>query len=167
MEIITRQQAKANGLTKYFTGKPCLRGHIATRNVRNAGCQLCNHKRKVKGEEVLRRAIFTKHGNKCKSCGFDNPKALQIDHVNGGGHKERITVGRYAILKKALEDTTGTYQLLCANCNWIKRIDNKEHGGKLGETMTVNNKVVTTNHDGRLALGTSGHILTGVDVVSP
>lgn len=31
MELISRQQALAQGLTKYFTGKPCKYGHIAER----------------------------------------------------------------------------------------------------------------------------------------
>jgi hypothetical protein len=30
-------------------------------------------------------------------------------------------------LKKVLADTTGSYQLLCANCNWIKKSENNEH----------------------------------------
>lgn len=37
-QVITRKEAKEIGLTKYFTGKPCLRGHIAERYV---GCGKC------------------------------------------------------------------------------------------------------------------------------
>jgi 5-methylcytosine-specific restriction endonuclease McrA len=37
-KVITRKDAKEAGLTKYFTGKPCLRGHIAERYV---GCGKC------------------------------------------------------------------------------------------------------------------------------
>jgi hypothetical protein len=33
-EIITRGEALARGLTRYFTGKPCKYGHIAERFVR-------------------------------------------------------------------------------------------------------------------------------------
>jgi hypothetical protein len=32
-EIISRAEAKARGLTRYFTGKPCKYGHIAERYV--------------------------------------------------------------------------------------------------------------------------------------
>lgn len=28
---------------------------------------------------------------------------------------------------RAIMDTTGKYQLLCANCNWIKRHEKGEH----------------------------------------
>ena len=40
-EIINRSEGKALGLTRYFTGKPCCRGHIAERNVSNGNCYEC------------------------------------------------------------------------------------------------------------------------------
>jgi hypothetical protein len=43
MEIITRAQAKARGLKRYFTGKPCKRGHVAERFVRNFECVTCRN----------------------------------------------------------------------------------------------------------------------------
>ena len=70
-------------------------------------------------------------GGKCVMCGFADFRALQIDHVNGDGHietKNKINNGdKYldrvvaSFIKKE-----GRYQLLCANCNWIKRFNNKE-----------------------------------------
>jgi 5-methylcytosine-specific restriction endonuclease McrA len=39
--IIMRSEAKALGLTRYFTGKPCLRGHIAERQVIAKRCLAC------------------------------------------------------------------------------------------------------------------------------
>lgn len=67
-------------------------------------------------------------GGKCK-CGFDDIRALHIDHVFGQGNKER----REGITNSVLVDmiVKGTadlskYQVLCANCNWIKRIENRE-----------------------------------------
>lgn len=41
MNIITRTQAFAEGLNKYFTGVPCHRGHIAERYVKNHRCVQC------------------------------------------------------------------------------------------------------------------------------
>jgi len=40
MEVITRKQAKEQGLKHYFTGKPCKHGHIAKR-VTAGGCVEC------------------------------------------------------------------------------------------------------------------------------
>lgn len=42
MNIMTRQQAKEAGLTRYFTGKPCKHGHIAERRMSD-GCVVCAH----------------------------------------------------------------------------------------------------------------------------
>lgn len=39
--IIRRKDAKARGLTHYFTGKPCTKGHLAIRFVSTGGCQDC------------------------------------------------------------------------------------------------------------------------------
>ena len=41
MEIITRKQAKELGLKRYFTGKPCKRGHVAERRVSSRRCLEC------------------------------------------------------------------------------------------------------------------------------
>lgn len=41
MNIISRQEAIANNLTRYFTGSPCPRGHIAERLVSNRSCTEC------------------------------------------------------------------------------------------------------------------------------
>jgi hypothetical protein len=40
-KIITRAEAKALGLKRFFTGKPCKRGHVAERQVGNASCVEC------------------------------------------------------------------------------------------------------------------------------
>jgi hypothetical protein len=35
-------------------------------------------------------------------------------------------MGTFAYLKGVLADADGRYQLLCANCNWIKRAEENE-----------------------------------------
>lgn len=44
----TRAQASAAGATQYFTGKPCLRGHIAPRAVSSANCIACIYENGVR-----------------------------------------------------------------------------------------------------------------------
>jgi len=39
---ITRSEAKARGLTHFFTGAPCENGHVAERYVSNLQCVECN-----------------------------------------------------------------------------------------------------------------------------
>lgn len=78
----------------------------------------------------FRQIIFDILDNKCAVCGFSNKKALQIDHISGGGSKERKVISNsWTFYKKVIEslnDNKKEYQLLCANCNWIKRVDNNE-----------------------------------------
>jgi hypothetical protein len=39
--IVSLAEARARGLTRYFTGKPCKHGHIAERLVSNRRCNVC------------------------------------------------------------------------------------------------------------------------------
>lgn len=41
MQIITRQEAKEKGLSRYYTGKACVNGHVSTRNTKNGTCHEC------------------------------------------------------------------------------------------------------------------------------
>ena len=43
--IISRYQASIAGLSKYFTGRPCKRGHLYYRNTKNATCLRCASER--------------------------------------------------------------------------------------------------------------------------
>lgn len=79
------------------------------------------------GTIKLRQDILALFNNKCIQCGFSDKRALQIDHVNGNGHKEDRRGSKY--LKKVLDSVLNKeneYQVLCANCNWIKRVINNE-----------------------------------------
>ena len=40
--VVTREEAKAIGLTRFFTGKPCKHGHLFQRTTCNGGCIQCN-----------------------------------------------------------------------------------------------------------------------------
>lgn len=75
----------------------------------------------------------------CKSCGFTDWRALQVDHVNGGGGEERRRHGGKSASitrKKQLEliyANPQKYQVLCANCNWIKKYEKGEVAKKRRE----------------------------------
>ena len=81
-------------------------------------------------------------GTQCVKCGFSNWRALQVDHTNGGGRRETIKNGtaiqRWKVMKERFIATPEKYQLLCANCNWIKRYENNENG----DYTSRNNNVV-------------------------
>ena len=67
---------------------------------------------------------------KCMRCGFSDIRALQIDHVNGGGNLENSRIGNGKVQRQILQmpqqEAYSKYQILCANCNWIKRSENGE-----------------------------------------
>jgi len=74
-------------------------------------------------------------GGKCERCGITDFRVLQVDHVNGGGHREIVERLRGKYWKDyhdLIRADRSRYQLLCANCNWIKRHENNEcYRGKL------------------------------------
>ena len=75
-----------------------------------------------------RSACLSILGPVCVGCGFFDIRALNIDHVNGGGKKEARSFGGsyYKKIRKKLEAGSKDYQVLCANCNQIKRTENAE-----------------------------------------
>lgn len=78
----------------------------------------------------MRKDLIDFMGGKCIKCGFKDIRALQIDHVNGGGkkeHKNNLLLKSPKTYKEHITKNRGDYQLLCANCNWIKRHENQEN----------------------------------------
>lgn len=97
-------------------------------------------------KQAMRREVVLHLSDeiKCKRCGYTDFRALQIDHINAGGNRERDerkgkgggglgSQNRFwkLILSLPRDVARAKYQVLCANCNCIKRTENKEHyGGK-------------------------------------
>lgn len=48
IEIMTRAEAKAKKQGMYFTGEPCINGHIDERYVKNSHCIVCSKNRYFK-----------------------------------------------------------------------------------------------------------------------
>lgn len=84
-----------------------------------------------KRNQLKRLKILWILGGVCSKCGFSDDRALQIDHVKGNGNEERRIrnlVHNYGSWMRVLAERKNDYQILCANCNWIKRADMKEFG---------------------------------------
>lgn len=68
----------------------------------------------------LKAEMIVAYGGKCICCSEVRAEFLTIDHIYGGGHKERQTrtggVAFYAYLRR-LGWPTDKYRLLCWNCN--------------------------------------------------
>lgn len=80
-----------------------------------------------------RMEIITILGSQCKQCGFTDNRALNIDHVNGGGTKERLTHGGnyYGAVLKKIKSGNQDYQILCCNCNQIKKQEKEEDTNRI------------------------------------
>lgn len=98
-------------MTKLYGVAECTRSGPRTDRAKENQIQY----RRKKRQEVL---AFL--GGICIWCGFSDPRALQIDHVNGGGSDEIARLGGDSGNKRVYANPE-KYELLCANCNWIKR----------------------------------------------
>jgi hypothetical protein len=88
-----------------------------------------------------RLEIFELLGNKCAQCGISDQRVLQIDHINGGGARERKIFHSnhpyYSHVFEELKHGPKDYQLLCANCNIIKLIEAKEESRLIDSPHTM------------------------------
>lgn len=93
---------------------------------------------KIKTKEN-RYKVFQRLGFSCVKCGFNDIRALQFDHINGGGSKERRSMRPYLYYAHLLEDPDLELkiQVLCANCNIIKVVENGEYNDKYGHSISI------------------------------
>lgn len=84
-------------------------------------------------QDRLHSQVLAAFGNCCAvpRCNWTDPRVLQLDHINGGGHQERKRIGSQGIYKKALEHPE-KFQLLCANHHAIKTQKELYGKGKVG-----------------------------------
>lgn len=80
--------------------------------------------------DAVRDELLSILGRACVRCGFDDKRALQFDHIHGGGGKDAIrhggTLRMYRYYCARPDTARERLQTLCANCNWIKRAEQNE-----------------------------------------
>ena len=85
-------------------------------------------KRQKEDTEKLRRLAFAAYciGEvKCACCGEKEQRFLSLDHINGGGTKERKEGkggGHFAYRRLKKLGYPAGYQILCYNCNFAKGV---------------------------------------------
>jgi len=110
-------------------------------------CRDCESVLDKARRKALKETVHDKLGHSCSRCGFDDKRALQIDHVFGGGNQEHAEIKNPAkFYRKVLADEEGQYQMLCANCNWIKRAENQEHRRPVPFTPEEIAKILQSNY---------------------
>ncbi len=93
---------------------------------------------KIRGKRIIeqqKRLVISHYSNetmRCVKCGFSDIRALSIDHINGGGRKhaqELRKVGTIFYRWLIKNNFPEGFQVLCMNCNYIKKVENKEDTG--------------------------------------
>ncbi len=107
-------------------------------------CVSCANKLDEKGRiarrELRAEVLAAYGGQKCNHCQEAREPCLTIDHVEGGGNQHRISIGAgsgndfYRWLKK--NNFPSGFQVLCMNCQWMKRATDGNIGKHLGKRKT-------------------------------
>lgn len=86
-------------------------------------------------EQNAKDDTIAMYGGKCKLCGLDGPRhMLTLDHIKENGADERrILRNTKAVYRRArMCYQPDVYQVLCIGCNWNKRHEMGNTGGRHG-----------------------------------
>ena len=78
----------------------------------------------------LRQEVVQMLGGKCQWCGNPDPRVLHVDHKYMSPRDEKANIGNQETVFRLIVDgliSKDVYQILCANCNWIKKVENNEN----------------------------------------
>lgn len=121
MKIISRKEANSLGLTHYFTGKPCLHGHISERWVSTGQCVECRKENNAceKNKERLRvygREYYAKNIEKKRLYYRDRQRSkIRECPIYSTSCRVRSRVGQ-AFRKNGYSKNTKTAEML--GCSW-------------------------------------------------
>jgi hypothetical protein len=88
-----------------------------------------NYSRRKARHAELRRMAIERMGGHCVSCGLTDYRALQFDHIDGGGAEYKQRGRNLRLLYRKIADGTvaNGLQLLCASCHAIKTYTCGDH----------------------------------------
>lgn len=91
-------------------------------------CGSCSHHLRNKAIKLETLLHYSKGKLSCNNCRYSkNINALELDHIQGGGNKSRKELnsegGTNYMSKLKKRGFPEGYQVLCANCNKIKQIE--------------------------------------------
>jgi ribosomal protein L37E len=70
----------------------------------------------------LKHSLYNVYGHKCALCGFEDKRALTLDHIKNNGAQERAEFGERGVYRRALKpENYLEYRILCMNCQFIAR----------------------------------------------
>jgi len=119
-EMQTASAANLNAYHRKYRATPQYQRWLASWHKTNRVRILAQRK---SHRDSLRLKALEHYGLKCACCGESTPVFLAIDHIHGGGTKQRKETGRsssgfhYWLQKHGYPKE---FQTLCHNCNWAK-----------------------------------------------
>lgn len=124
------EMVKTNRLRKkvFASDKGCLIIGCGRKHNTKGYCDL--HWKRYYQKQLKKDLMKVLEQDRCVRCGFTDIRALQFDHIHGDGFKDKRGSTR-RMLDYILhpDEAREKLQLLCANCNWIKRAENNEVAG--------------------------------------
>lgn len=115
---------------EFYEDQSCCKPCHKKRSIKYSHRHRDNHRKYARAYvQRVKCEVLSHYSNgdmKCVRCGFDDIRALSIDHVNGGGrkHTRGLTETLYNWLKR--NNYPDGFQVLCMNCQFIKKMENGE-----------------------------------------
>jgi len=88
-EIISRDEARKRGLTRYFTGKECKRGHISERRCGNGYCLKCDSENNDRDRLAVKRSTDKLEVRQSRRC--TEPEIISRKDALAKGLKKYFT----------------------------------------------------------------------------
>lgn len=77
-------------------------------------------------DQEIRREVIARYGGECACCRLRALEALVIDHINGGGRRDRRLNGNVYRRLHREQRTLRGFRVLCHNCNHSARLHDGE-----------------------------------------
>lgn len=114
--------------------KMCIRcGSVELSSLNSRLCELCRQKSVViaqRSRNKVKDIVFNGYGGyRCTCCSETHHNMLQLDHVQNDGNHQRSSIscknsGMVLYRWIIANNFPKIFQILCANCNWSKRMNN-------------------------------------------
>ena len=154
-ELVTREHAKKHGLKRFFTGKPCLHGHVCERFLSNGCCVKCTYEQDYRTKEQQRKkakrywaenkdrlsavnkAAYANnkdyHRERCKKWRSKNPDKLK-EQLRRFNHRRRAADGAFSQedldrIRKSQKDRCGFCRLKLSGGGHLDHIIATSKGG--------------------------------------
>lgn len=133
MEILTREQAKRQGKTRFFTGTACRNGHVAERMTKTNKCVMC------KRESEKRR----RHEHRDQELAYRKRlRALPNHRAYANGYAEQLRRDQPELVRKRQQEWYNT-----KGVNWFKTYRGTLEGRKVTLLANIRARAISQGLD--------------------